>query len=195
GGSANFTIKTMPGLVASTLQTFTASADEPDPNSGNNSGTTTTNVKDFTLGLGTGAITIPLPPAGQSSSIMVPVTLTGLNGFNTSTALACVGQPAGMTCAFAPASIIPTPGGVNSTLTVTSSSTVAVNVFALQVKGTAGTLIHQQPLSVTTGGMNFTQAVTPATQNVTAGSSTSYTVTYTPLGGITQDITVGCGAL
>src|SRR5882762_2490221 len=155
----------------------------------------TAQVKDFTLGLGAGAITIPQPPAGQSSSVTVPVTLTGLNGFNTSTALACVGQPAGMTCAFAPASVIPTPGGVTSTLTVTSSSTVATNVFGLQVKGTSGTLTHQQPLSVTTGGMNFTQAVTPATQNVVAGSSTAYTVTYTPLGGMTLPIDVSCGAL
>jgi hypothetical protein len=30
---------------------------------------------------------------------------------------------------------------------------------------------------------------------VTSGSSAIYTVTYTPLGGMTQDITVGCGAL
>jgi len=155
----------------------------------------TAQVKDFTLGLGAGAITIGQPPAGQSVSVTVPVTLTALNGFNTSTALACTGQPAGMTCAFAPASLIPTGGGINSTLTVTSASTVPMNVYSLQVKGTAGTLIHQQPLSVTTGGPNFTQAVTPATQNVTSGSSANYTVVYTPLAGMNQPITVGCGAL
>ena len=63
------------------------------------------------------------------------------------------------------------------------------------MKGTAGTLIHQQPLSVTTGGHNFTQAVTPTTQNVTAGSSAAYTVVYTPFGGMNDDIAVGCGAL
>ncbi len=195
GGSAPFTIKATPGLVASQLMTFTATADEPDPNGGNNSGTTTTNVKDFTVTLATSAITIPQPPAGLSSSVTVPVTITGLNGFITSTALACTGQPAGMTCAFAPASVIPNGVGVNSNLTITSSSTVPVSVFSLQVKGTSGTLVHQKPLSVTTGGHNFTQAIAPLTQNVTAGSSAAYTVTYTPLGGMTEDIAVGCGAL
>ncbi len=64
----------------------------------------TAQVKDFTLAPSTGAITIPQPPPGQSSSVALPVTITGLNGFNTSTAFACTGQPAGMTCAFAPAS-------------------------------------------------------------------------------------------
>jgi len=34
--------------------------------------------------------------------------------------------------------------------------------------------------------------VTPTTQNVTAGASVPYTVTYTPLGGMTEDIAVAC---
>ncbi len=155
----------------------------------------TVNIKDFALGLGAGAITIPRPPPGQSSTVTVPVTLTAQNGFNTSTALTCTGQPAGVTCAFAPPSGIPTIGGLNSTLTVTAASTVPVNTYNLQVKATAGTLIHQQPLSVMTWGPNFTQAVTPTTQNVTNGNSTTFTVTFTPFGGMTDPITVGCGAL
>jgi Spy/CpxP family protein refolding chaperone len=192
GSSANFTIKVTPGLVAAQLMTFTASADEPDSNPANNSGSTTTNVKDFTVGLGTNAITIPQAPPSQSTFVTIPVTITGLNGFITSTALACVGQPTGVTCAFTPASVVPNGIGVSSTLKITATSTVAPNVYHLQIKGTAGTLIHTQPLAVTTGGPNFTQAVLPTTQNVNAGASTQYTVTYTALGGMTQDIAVGC---
>ena len=60
------------------------------------------------------------------------------------------------------------------------------------MKATAGTLIRTQTLDVTDFGPNFTQAVTPTTQNVTAGASTAYTVTYTALGGMNQDIAVGC---
>jgi hypothetical protein len=153
----------------------------------------TVNIKDFTLGTGTGAIIIPQPPAGQSSSVTVPVTLTALNNYNTSTALSCTGQPAAVTCAFSPASGIPTVLGLHSTLTVTSTSAVPVGVYHLQVKAAAGTLIRLQALDVTDYGPNFTQAVAPATQNVVAGSSAAYTVTYTPLGGMTQDIAVGCG--
>jgi hypothetical protein len=68
-------------------------------------------------------------------------------------------------------------------------------MYALHVKATAGTLIRTQPLDVTDFGPNFTQAVTPTTQNVNAGASVPYSVTYTPLGGMTDDITVSCGAL
>jgi hypothetical protein len=155
----------------------------------------TVNIKDFTLGLGTGAITIPRPPAGQSSAVTVPVTLTAQNGFNTSTSLSCTGQPAGVTCAFSPASGIPLASGSHPTLTITGASTALAGVYNLNVKGTAGTLIHQQPIAVTLWGPNFTQAVAPATQNVVAGLSTQYTVTYTPLGGMTDDIAISCGAL
>src|SRR5207248_2201549 len=126
----------------------------------------TVNVKDFTLALGTGAITIPQPPPGQSSSLTVPVTLTALNSFNSSTALACTGQPAGVTCAFSPASLIPTGGGIQSTLTVTAASTAVPGPYNVSVKGTAGTLVRQQTLAVTLWGPNFTQAVTPTLQNV-----------------------------
>ena len=155
----------------------------------------TVNIKDFTLALGTGAITIPQPPPGQSSSVTVPVTLTAENGFNTSTALSCAGQPAGVTCAFAPASLIPTIAGINSTLTLTGASTALAAIDNITVKGTAGTLIRQQAIAVTLWGPNFTQAVTPATQNVINGNSTTFTVTFTPFGGMTDPITVGCGAL
>src|SRR5205823_847422 len=152
----------------------------------------TLNIKDFTLALGTGAITIPQPPPGQSSSLTVPVTLTALNNFNSSTALSCMGQPAGVTCAFSPASVIPTGGGINSTLTITGASTAVPGPYNITVKGTAGTLVRPQTLAVNLWGPNFTQVVTPTLQNVVAGSSTAYTVTYTPLGGMTQDIAVGC---
>src|SRR5438270_2239011 len=128
----------------------------------------TVNIKDFTVGIGMGDITIPHPPAGQSSTVTVPVTLTAKNGFNTSTSLFCIGQPAGVTCAFSPASGIPTIGGLHSTLTITAASTAVAGAHGITVKATAGTLIRQQTLEVDLWGPNFTQAVTPTSQNVTA---------------------------
>ncbi|MFL6300143.1 MAG: beta strand repeat-containing protein, partial [Terriglobales bacterium] len=155
----------------------------------------TVNIKDFSLGLGVNEITIPQPPPGQSSSLTVPITLTALNGFNSSASLSCSGQPAGVTCAFTPASGIPTALGLASTLKVTSTSAVTANTYHLQIKATAGTLIRTQPLDVTDFGPNFTETVTPITQNVTAGASAAYTVTFAPLGGMNQAILVGCGVL
>jgi subtilisin family serine protease len=163
--------------------------------SGSKTAQFTANIKDFTLATGTAAITIPHPPAGQAVGVAIPVTLTALSGFNSSTSLSCTGQPSGITCVFSPGSGIPTIGGLHSTLTVTSISTVLPKTYHLHVRAAAGTLIRLQALDVTDFGPNFTQAVAPATQNVLAGSSVVYTVTYTPLGGMTEDIAVSCGAL
>src|SRR5205085_771697 len=121
----------------------------------------TVNIKDFTLDTGAGAITIPRAPPGQSSTLTVPLTLTAQNSYNTSTTLSCTGQPAGVTCAFAPASGIPTALGLHSTLTVTGASTAVAGDYNLTVKATAGTLIRTQPLAVHLWGHNFTQAITP----------------------------------
>ncbi|MFL6301006.1 MAG: FG-GAP-like repeat-containing protein [Terriglobales bacterium] len=155
----------------------------------------TVNIKDFKLLTGTSVITIPQPPPGQSSSVTVPVTLTALNSYNSSTALTCTGQPAGITCAFSPPSGIPTVGGLHSTLTVTSTGTVLRNTYHLQVKAAAGTLIRLQGLDVSDFGPNFTQSIVPTTQSIAAGTSGAYLVTFAPLGGMTQDIAVSCGAL
>src|SRR5205085_12522985 len=105
------------------------------------SGSFTVNIKDFTLVAATGAITLPQPPPSQSSVVTVPLTLTALNGFNSSTALSCTGQPTGVTCAFGPASLTPTALGINSTLTLTGASTAAQGDYNVLVKATAGTLI------------------------------------------------------
>jgi len=67
--------------------------------------------------------------------------------------------------------------------------------FPLTVKATAGTLVRQQAIAVTLWGPNFTQAVTPTTQNVTNGNSTTFTVTFTSLGGMADPIMVGCASL
>src|SRR6266404_6706054 len=155
----------------------------------------TLSVKDFHLSLNPSVVSVPLPPAGQTLTASTVVTFFADQGFNSAVTPACVTPPAGITCAFNPTTITPTLAGANSTLTLTSTSSVASATNPLNIKGTAGTLVRQQPLTLTTGGPNFTQSVAPTTQNVVAGSSTSYTVTYTPLGGMTQDIAVSCGVL
>ncbi|MFL6299857.1 MAG: hypothetical protein ACJ71N_04540, partial [Terriglobales bacterium] len=156
----------------------------------------TLTVKDFHLSLNPTSVTLPLPPAGQTLKATTVVTFFADQGFNSTVTPACVTPlPTGITCAFTPTTVTPTLAGVNSTLTLTSTTSALSATNPLNIKGTAGTLIHQQPLTLTTGAPNFTQAVTPTTQSVTNGSAGAYTVVYTAIGGMTQDIAVGCGAL
>jgi hypothetical protein len=57
--------------------------------------------------------------AGQQASI--PLTLTSLNGYNAAVSLACTGLPARSTCAFTPASVVPTASGATATLVLKTS--------------------------------------------------------------------------
>ena len=60
---------------------------------------------------------------GQSASFTITVTPT--NGYNGTVTFACA-VPPGVSCQFSPASVTPTSGPVQLTLTVTASSTVAL---------------------------------------------------------------------
>jgi uncharacterized protein (TIGR03118 family) len=70
---------------------------------------------DFTLGLSAASATVA---RGSSTSLMIDTS--GSGGFNGTISLSCSGQPAGVTCAFAPASILP---GASSALTISVGST------------------------------------------------------------------------
>jgi uncharacterized protein (TIGR03118 family) len=71
---------------------------------------------DFTLGLSAPSATVA---RGGSTSLTIDASASG--GFNSAINLSCSGQPTGVTCAFAPASIM--PGGSSSTLTISIGST------------------------------------------------------------------------
>ena len=70
---------------------------------------------DFTLGLSAASATVA---RGSSTSLMIDAS--GSGGFNGTISLSCSGQPAGVTCAFAPASILP---DASSALTISVGST------------------------------------------------------------------------
>jgi uncharacterized protein (TIGR03118 family) len=70
---------------------------------------------DFSLGLSAPSATVA---RGGSTSLMIDAS--GSGGFNSTINLSCSGQPTGVTCAFAPASISP---GASSSLTIAVGST------------------------------------------------------------------------
>ncbi len=86
--------------------------------------------------------------AGASAASTCTVTSTG--GFSAAVALACAGQPAGVTCVFAPAAVTPPANGsASSTLTTSVAAGTAGGTYALQARGTNAATQRNASLSLT----------------------------------------------
>jgi len=105
-------------------------------------------VPDFTLSCTPSSLTIP-----QGGSDNSTCTVGSQNGFNSAVNLSCVGQPAGVSCGFAPnPATPPANGSTPSTLTLNVSGAQAAGTFNFQVRGTSGALTHDSPFSLTVQG-------------------------------------------
>lgn len=129
---------------------------------------------------------------GQSTSYTVGVSRTG--GFAGSVGLSVSGLPTG-----ASGSLSPNPAtGSSSTLTVTTSPSTPTGSFALTVTGVSGSLTRTASgtLVVTPPTQpDFTLSASPISQTVTAGTSTTYTVTITRTGGFAGAVTLNLTGL
>jgi hypothetical protein len=107
---------------------------------------------DVTAGGGSPDFSISLSPTSltvqQGASGSTTLTLTPLNGFTGTVNLSLVGAPNGVT--LSPASVtVSGTSPVTQNLTLTVGSSVAPNTYALQVKGTSGSITQQASLSLT----------------------------------------------
>jgi hypothetical protein len=102
-------------------------------------------VPDFTLSCSPSSLTLPQGGSGASTC-----TVGSQVGFNSAVNLSCVGQPAGVTCGFAPNPATPPANGTApSTLTLNVSGGQAGGTFNFQVRGTSGAVTHDSPFSLT----------------------------------------------
>jgi S-layer family protein len=100
---------------------------------------------DFGLTCNPAALTIA--PGGNAPSTC---TVQSLNAFAAAVNLSCTGLPAGITCAFNPASVTPPANGtVPSTLTVSVGAAVTPGTYNFQAQGVSGALTHTFAMSVT----------------------------------------------
>ncbi len=116
-------------------------------------------------------------------------TVTPQNGFTNAVTLGVSGLPAGVTAAFT----VPVPTSGNSTLNVAVGGSVAPGNYPFTITGVSGALTHSVNVTLTVLVQGtFTVGITPASQTVTRNSSSTYTVTITPLKGFhwTVDLTV-----
>jgi uncharacterized membrane protein len=119
------------------------------------------------------------------------ITANALDGFagtvNLSVGTTC---PTGLTCTFGSTSI---SAGSSTNLTVSGTDSITTSsTFTITVTGTSGGLTHTTNASLTVNPPppDFSVSATPGSQTVTAGTGATYTVTITPSGGFTGNVTL-----
>lgn len=142
-------------------------------------------VTDFALGAVPPSQTIT--PGGSTA---YTVTVTALNGFGGTVTFSASNLPEGASASFDPPSVT---GSGTSTMTVTTSLSVAGGTYPLTITGTSGSL--QRTASVSLVVADYTLAADPKSQTVAPGESTHYTVTVTSIKGFAGDVVLSASGL
>jgi hypothetical protein len=198
--SATFTPSTINGAGASTLNITTTSATPAGlyalTVTGTSGGRThvaivSLNVQNFTLAASPASQFVPASGACATYTINVSFQ----NGFSSPVTLSVSGLPPGIN----PPTISPNPvtGTGASTLVVCTTSTTPVGSYPIIITGTGGGLTHSTTVNLVVG-RDFQispTSGTPTSQTVTAGGSTSYSFTITPVNGFSDVVTLSLGSL
>lgn len=126
----------------------------------------------------------------QGNSTSYNVSITPLVGFAGQVTLSATGLPAGATATFAP-----NPATSSSILSITTSATTPLGSYNLTITGVSGSLTHSTNLTLIVSTPDFSLTATPASQTITQGRSTSYSVTVTPLLGFAGQVTLSASGL
>ena len=188
GTTVTFNPATITGAGTTTM-TVTTSGSTPATNSTLTiSGSSGTAVRTATVTLNVVDFTFAVTPSTRTilggGTTTYTVTTTAVNGFSGTVIPSVTGLPTGVTATFSPANIT---GAGTSTMTVTAAPSAPGGNSTLNVTGTIGTISKSANVALVL--QNFTITATPATQTVTAGNNTSYTVTFAAANGFTGTIT------
>ena len=122
------------------------------------------------------------------------VTLRTASGFSSGVTLTCsAGLPAGASCSFSPALVIPNSGGATSTLALKTTNTTPAGSYTISVTGTSSTV------SATDATLNLTvndfKVSAPASMNpssISDGQSATVSITATSLEGFAGSVNLTC---
>jgi hypothetical protein len=123
-------------------------------------------------------------------------TLTPSAGFADTVNLSVSALPVGVKAAFHPASI--SGGSGCSVLRVSTDGSAVAGTYLLTITGATGKVSHTTKVTLTINPVpigDFTVAVKPTSQTVTAGSTTTYTVTVFPMNGFSDTVGLSATAL
>jgi hypothetical protein len=128
----------------------------------------------------------------QGSGTSYTVTVAAQNGFTGTVNLGASFGP-GISGTFNTSTLL---GGGTSTLSVTTVAGAPIGSSSIMITGTGDTLTHSTSTTlVITGPPDFTISASPASQTVTQGNSTTYTVTVTGQNGFSGSVSLGTSGL
>ena len=145
-------------------------------------------VPDFSLAVSPSSQTV-----APGASTTYTVTMTASGGFNSAVSLGVSGLPSGAGASCNPASLSPTSS--SCTLTVTTTASTPTGTSTLTITGTSGSISHTITTTLAVQQPNFSLAVSPSSQTVAPGASTTYTVTMTASGGFNSAVSLGVSGL
>ncbi len=133
---------------------------------------------DFSISASPTSLTLNPGQSGTST-----VTVTSLNGFNSSVGLSVTGCPANATCTFNPTSVTPPSGGsAGSILTIATTASTPSGTYSLTVTGTGPNGTHTATITVNVPA-DFTISLSSSSLTVPRGSSKSVTVSLAAVNG------------
>jgi Beta-propeller repeat/HYDIN/CFA65/VesB-like, Ig-like domain len=180
GGTCTITVTFTPsstGTIASSVTVTDDAANSPQLASLSGHG-----VALFSLASSPASLTVDQNAGSQTFTISASAPGT----FTDSITLACSASSP-TTCSLNPTSV--TPGG-NSTMTVSTFLGVLARPVNITLTGTSGTQSYN--LTVTVNLTDFTPSLSPPIHTISAGDTTTYTLTLTPVNGFDQKVTLAC---
>jgi uncharacterized membrane protein len=128
--------------------------------------------------------------AGAQTTYTVSTSTT--SGFTGVVGLTVSGLPGGSTSAFNPPSIT---GIGSSTLTVATSTSTAPGKYTLTITGVSENQTETATITLVVPTPTFSIVISPGTQTITAGNSTTYTVAASAVNGFSGSVTLSTGTL
>jgi len=143
-------------------------------------------VGNYTLSSSPSNVTIVQGAAGAST-----ITVTPLNGFNSSVSLSASGLPSGVTASFNPTST-----ASSSTLTLTASSTATTGTVTVTVTGSSGSLTNNTTVSLTVNAPpNFALSVSPNSLTMSQGTIGTSAITVSPQNGFNGSVSLSAAGM
>jgi uncharacterized membrane protein len=150
-------------------------------------------TQDFSVSASPGSQTVV-----QGNGTTYTVTVAPSGGFASDVSLTPSGLPSGATATFNPNPI--SGGAGTSTMSVTTAASTPPGSYTLTItaNSTSPSLTHSTTVTLVVNpasSPDFSVSASPSSQTVAQGSPTSYTVTVTPSGGFTGNVTLTSSGL
>ena len=162
----NVFYSTAGSYVASLTVTDNASLTDPSPDT-----RTITVVPDFSM-----SATPPSQTVAPGSATSYTVSVSAGTGFSGTVSFSVSGLPVGATPNFNPATV--TTSG-STTLSIATTTSVALGTYSILISGTSGGLVHTGPATFIVGGPDTQPPTAPSNLATNAASSTQINLTWT----------------